>query len=205
MQDDHSKLRPGRKRYDRERWMQTALNVLAQEGGAKLRVESIAAALNVTKGSFYHHFRNRSDFINALSEYWVSNFTEVVISEIGALETDGSGKLRAVMQLVAERELDKYDIAFRSWAAQDPDVFNAVKKVDIARYRFIRSLFVEMGFAGQDLECRVRAWLVFASASRSVNFPRVEPECEPEIDTLLDFFTGTKVAKLEAQHRLASQ
>ena len=75
------------------------------------------------------------------------------------------------------------------------NISKAVKKVDAARYRFIRSLFVEMGFAGKDLECRVRAWLVYSSASRSVNFPRVEPECKPDIDTLLDFFTGKKAVK----------
>jgi len=47
-----------------------------------------------------------------------------------------------------------------------------VKKVDFARYRFIRSLFEQMGFTGDELEDRVRIWLVFQSAQRTVSVPK---------------------------------
>ena len=146
------------KRYDRERWLQTALDVLASEGGARLRVEAIAKALNVTKGSFYHHFKDRSDFVDKVSEYWADKYTHAVISEVGEADGDGREKLTAVFQMVARKGLNKYDIAFRSWAAQDSKVADMVRSVDKARYTFVRHLFVDMGFSGvvyrfaQDIE-----------------------------------------------------
>lgn len=177
-------------RYDRERWLQAALDVLAQEGGARLRIEAVAASLNVTKGSFYHHFRGRKDFVAKISEFWASRFTDVVIRKAGKFPGNGYDKLSEVMRLVAEGELDKYDIAFRSWAAQDPYVAGVMRDVDLARYHFIRSLFVEMGFSDSDLEMRLRAWLVYASSARSVNFPPLSQGDQPDANAILEFFTG---------------
>lgn len=190
MNQKTAKTRRKPERYDQETWLQSALEVLAHEGGAKLRVEAITSSLNVTKGSFYHHFRDRGDFVDKLSDYWESKFTSVVIRDIGALPCSGAEKLYEAMRLVAIDELDKYDIAFRSWAAQDPRVAEKVRRVDISRYQFIRSLFVEMGFSGCDLETRVRVWLVFAAASKSVGFPSSHLNSEPDILALLDFFVG---------------
>lgn len=144
----------------------------------------------MTKGSFYHHFRDRSDFVAKLTDYWASKFTEVVIRKAGAFPGTGYEKLAEVMRLVAENGLDKYDIAFRSWAAQDPSVAEVVRDVDLARYRFIRSLFEEIGFTGIDLEVRVRTWLVYASAYRSVNFPGFPQSDQPGANAVLEFFTG---------------
>lgn len=178
------------KRYDQERWLQAALDILAQKGGAKLRIESITSSLNVTKGSFYHHFRDRQDFVARLSAYWSAKYTDVVIQEAGAFSGSGYQKLAEVMRLVTQFELDKYDSAFRSWAAQDPLVAKVVHDVDLARYRFIHGLFEEMGFSGNDLEMRVRVWLVYASAGGSVNFPALPQSDQPDENAVLNFFTG---------------
>ncbi|MEY8099770.1 TetR/AcrR family transcriptional regulator [Falsihalocynthiibacter sp. S25ZX9] len=179
-----------KKRYDQERWLQAALDILAKDGGAKLRVSALAASLNVTKGSFYHHFSNRSEFVAKVTEYWASKFTAIVIDEIGELPCHGKDKLREVMRLVAQKDLDKYDMAFRSWAAQDTLVANEVKKVDQNRQRFIRTIFEEMGFTGVDLETRLRAWLVYASSNRSVSFQSTQESEEPTPDDFLEFFTS---------------
>jgi Transposase DDE domain len=40
---------------------------------------------------------------------------------------------------------DRYDIAFRSWAAQEPSVAKGVRKVDLARSDWIRAFVTERG------------------------------------------------------------
>ena len=42
--------------------------------------------------------------------------------------------------------------------------------MDNGRYRFIRSLFEQMGFQGAELEMRTRVWLVYASAHGTLTF-----------------------------------
>lgn len=158
-------------RYDRERWLETALNVVASEGGARLRIESLVQSLGVTKGSFYHHFKSREDFVRALIDYWSKEFTESIIASVSDHDGTPSERLLELTQQVEAEGLDQYDIAFRSWAAQDPVVAEALKEVDLMRYEFVHSVFEAIGFSGLDLQMRVRLFLVFVSARRAVYTP----------------------------------
>ena len=177
------------RRFDREAWLRTALEVLARQGQAKLRVDALAGQLGVTKGSFYHHFENREDFVQSLLAYWSSAFTDKVIAEVSARERSPEERLLYVMRMIEREGLDRYDISFRSWAAQDPSVAKGVRKVDLERYRFIRSLFAEMGFEGNDLETRVELWLVFQSAQRTVYVPKSSRDIDDAITQRHAFLT----------------
>ncbi len=44
-------------------WAQAALQLIAEAGLGALTVEALAARLGVTKGSFYWHFKGRSDLL----------------------------------------------------------------------------------------------------------------------------------------------
>ena len=93
------------------------------------------------------------------------------------------------MQLIEREGLDRYDIAFRSWAAQEEMVAEEVRKVDLARYRYVRSLFAELGFKGRELRERVRIWLVFHSAQRTVHMPENANRGRSQIAWRYAFFT----------------
>jgi AcrR family transcriptional regulator len=158
-------------RFSRETWLQVALEVLAREGQAKLRVERLSAQLGVTRGSFYHHFGGREDFVQALVAFWSSAFTDKVNAEVSGSDLPARERLLFLMRLIHRNKLDRYDIAFRSWAAQESSVAKYVRKVDATRFQFVRSIFTEMGFKGTDLDDRVRLWLVYQCAQRTVYFP----------------------------------
>lgn len=158
-------------RFSKERWLRAAMEVLARDGQAKLRIDDIAASLGVTKGSFYHHFKNRDDFVENILAFWAESFTDYVVKTIGDQDGSGDAKLLELTRLVEREGLDRYDIAFRSWAAQDRKVADVVEKVDAARYSFIETLFREMGFEEPELGMRVRIWLVHASAHRTLRLP----------------------------------
>jgi hypothetical protein len=97
--------------------------------------------------------------------------------------------LDRLLQGIERQGLDRYDIAFRSWAAQDPSVAKGVRKVDLARYRFIRSLFADMGFEDEELEDRVQIWLVFQSAQHTIYLPKRSGNGEDVIIRRHAFFT----------------
>lgn len=158
-------------RFDRERWLETALEVLAREGQAKLDIVHLAKQLGVTKGSFYHHFRSRDEFVRSLTHYWSEAFTEWVKKEVAGSGLDASGRLLLLMQIIEQNALDRYDVAFRSWAAQDPIIAANVHKVDQSRRKFVTSLFAEMGFEGTELEERSCAWLIHYTGHRSAFLP----------------------------------
>ena len=59
-----------KKRHSRDAWLALALDVLADEGRAKIEIEYLAKKLGVTKGSFYSHFSDRRDFVASVAFYW---------------------------------------------------------------------------------------------------------------------------------------
>ena len=151
------------KRLSREKWLELALATMAQEGRARLRLESLAQKLGVTTGSFYWHFRNRDDFVAQLVEYWSEWSTQQAIDALSTSNTDAKSRLLALMEHVTKHELSKYDMIMRSWALHEPRVAKAVQMVDDRRLDFVRSLFAEMGFTEDDLEMRAQLFAGFHS------------------------------------------
>ena len=50
----------------RDRWLNEGMAVLAEQGSRSIRVNRIAARLDLTKGSFHHHFDDIADYHRAL-------------------------------------------------------------------------------------------------------------------------------------------
>ncbi len=151
------------KRLTRDDWLFRALEVLSKEGNAKLRIDLLTKSLGITKGSFYWHFKDRADFVKRLAEFWAKYSTDRVINEINKSRGAANDRLLNLMDFLCRKDFGKYDVSMRAWAAQEPEVARIVKKVDKQRFTFVRSLFVELGFKGQELEMRTRTFVVFHS------------------------------------------
>ncbi len=151
-------------RYDRAAWLAEALNVLSQQGSAKLTVRNISDRLGVTTGSFYWHFKNRDDFVHAILEYWQMVFTDAVANEIGEISDEPHMQLYKLMEVLTEQEIPRFNIAIRAWAAMDEEVASVVRTVDKTQLEFVGHLFSRIGFEGAELEMRTRTFVVFMSA-----------------------------------------
>jgi AcrR family transcriptional regulator len=181
--------KPGSKRFDRRRWMETALEALAQTGEAKLRVDKIAEALGVTKGSFYAHFESREDFLLSVVKYWGEEYTHRVkriVEDEGGTARD---RLRRVMEIVCAENLSGYDLAISSWAAHEPAIAPIVRRVYGYRMAYVRSLIKQAGVRGRHLETRTEAlvgFMIFRGAFSSQGDGRPSKQT---LDTWLEFFT----------------
>jgi AcrR family transcriptional regulator len=56
-------------------WTEAALQLIAELGPAELTDDALAARLGVTKGSFYWHFRTRTELLEAALERWEQRAT----------------------------------------------------------------------------------------------------------------------------------
>src|SRR5262245_37612778 len=59
-------------RLDADAWIAAAFEALAAGGIDAVRVEPLAKALDITKGSFYWHFADRRALIDAMLGSWAS-------------------------------------------------------------------------------------------------------------------------------------
>ena len=128
-------------RFTRGAWLIAALKILSTEGNSSLRIAKISSDLNVSKGSFYWHFKDREDFLHAIVAYWSEEYTERVKSEVQATRGTAREQLRHVIETVTRDNLSNYDVAFDGWASHEPAVAKNVRKIYQVRWRYIRSLF----------------------------------------------------------------
>ena len=133
-----------KERLNEGAWVDIALRVLADDGVEAVRVEPLARALGVTKGSFYWHFADRRALLDASLERWERQATHDVIERVERDREAPDDRLRELTRLVF-RHGGPLDRAVRAWAAHDDAAASAVARVDARRYGFVRELLEDHG------------------------------------------------------------
>ena len=130
-------------RFTREDWLETGLQLLRESGGRALTLEQLCKVASRTKGSFYHHFKNHDEFINALLEYWQSKYTEQIIIAVEQL-TDPIAQRRELDRLAANVD-DRLERIIRNWSGVDERVRQTIKQVDDRRIEYLTDLISKIG------------------------------------------------------------
>lgn len=152
------------RRKTRKDWVEAGMQVLVNSGITAVTVDALAGQLGVTRGSFYHHFKNREELSQNMLDSWVARQTVEIRDDVDILCLDGYLTLQALGKLIRHRGGADYDVAVRAWAHIDPLAMKAVVKTDRIRQEFISSQFRKLGFEGIDLENRSRLFLYFGMA-----------------------------------------
>ncbi len=131
-------------RLTKSDWINHGLRTLANEGAKALKVGPMSTTLNVSRGSFYWHFRDIADFRSHILRSWRERTTDQVIQEIEA-EKAQLDRLKPLMKRAFSGKQSGLDRAIRSWAAEDEDVAAIVATVDAGRVAYIANLLVAAG------------------------------------------------------------
>ena len=126
-------------------WVAEAVRHLAGHGIDAVRVERLAAAMKVSKGSFYWHFKDLAALRAAMLAEWETHGTSVIIARVEAHDGDARARLRELARIVfaAEGSLERQ---IRAWAAHDAAAASVLDRVDTRRIAYVEALFVTAGF-----------------------------------------------------------
>ncbi|WP_327102933.1 TetR/AcrR family transcriptional regulator [Nonomuraea glycinis] len=165
----------------RDRWLNEGLHVLAEEGAAGIRIDRIAARLNLSKGSFHHHFDGAEGYKKALLdqvERLSIDTLENAIADVG--ESAGARVILArLTTLVRPGSTGLYrpelDIAVRAWATWDAEVRAVQTRLDEARLSALQRVW--RSAVATDEEARTAALLPYLLAvGATVVFPPVDAD-----------------------------
>jgi AcrR family transcriptional regulator len=185
---------PDRKQLQRFDWLQRALEVFVCEGIDAVRITRLADDLGVTRGSFYWHFENREDLIDALVSYWKDKNTAAITQSVAAASSLADGIFRFFETCIDAASFDpRLDLAIREWSRRSAPVRLLVDREDAARIEALR-LF----YAGYDYpmpQALIRARVLYYS---QIGFYALEVE-EPlttrlgYTESYFECFTGRKL------------
>jgi AcrR family transcriptional regulator len=155
-------------------WLSAGLEALRKGGVGSVRVERLAGNVGITKGSFYHHFRDRGALLDAVIEYWSREMTDAEFERIQTLRGGLAARLVALAEDVLEKGMGRYDPAIRAWARADRKVAAAVAQVDRRRIKALAGLFDEGGFTPTEARTRARTFYTFLLGEPQVRAPARE-------------------------------
>ena len=178
-----------RERLTREQWLTRSLDILSEEGPGELRIDTIAAKMKVTRGSFYWHFKNRADYIKNLAEYWLWSSTDEVIDTVNGMDADPKTKLTTLITHVIRENLAGYDIAAQMLMHKEPQIAPIITEAFVHRASCIQSLFKEMGYQGQDLATRTHLFVGFFSLDAIIKDQSTKKKRLHQALKMLDFLT----------------
>jgi AcrR family transcriptional regulator len=128
------------KKLNKVAWFEQGFNILKTFGAADLTIENLTNKLNKTKGSFYHHFKNRDDYFEKLLGFWEKKQT-FDIDEIRKQEKSFEGINSTLLKLSKKNMDPDIEVAIRAWALRDPLARSFQERIDNQRLGFLRAMF----------------------------------------------------------------
>ncbi|MCP4301814.1 MAG: TetR/AcrR family transcriptional regulator [Gammaproteobacteria bacterium] len=192
---------PERKQLQRIDWLLRALEIFVAEGIDAVRITRLAQELGVTRGSFYWHFENREDLIDALVSYWKDKNTRAITESVANASNLAEGIFRFFETCIDAALFDpRLDLALREWARRSSNVRNMLDIEDEARIKSLCEFFTRFGYALPD--ALIRARILYYS---QIGFYALEVK-EPLATRLsytaayFECFTGQQLNPLDAEN-----
>lgn len=118
-------------RLERADYVRCGLDVLSDSGAGFLTISELCRRLEVTKGSFYHHFADMPAFVAALLEHWEAEHSHELIAR-SAAETDPLTRAKVLIDIAVELPHGA-EASLRAWGRSNVDVARVMSRVDAAR------------------------------------------------------------------------
>ncbi|NOX72360.1 MAG: TetR/AcrR family transcriptional regulator [Alphaproteobacteria bacterium] len=137
-------------RLSRTEWIKAAFRALTSGGPQAIRVESIARELQVSKGSFYWHFKDLMALKKAMIDHWLEQGTAQIIAGLQDKATPPRARLVQLMKTATAGQSGPYggprvEAAIRDWARYEGFVQAGVAETDRQRLEFVAGLICSAG------------------------------------------------------------
>lgn len=160
-------------------WEQEALVLIAEKGIRSVAVESLAARMGVTKGSFYWHFKNRDSLLEQSLIRWEKHDEANLQTSLSAI-ADPRERLRSFFRRTGREKLTHNVYSSLCTASDHPQVEPLLERVAARRMHHIEKAFEEIGFGSNEASHRARltysAYLGFLQLQKQHQAPSLSSE-----------------------------
>ncbi|RBQ21499.1 TetR/AcrR family transcriptional regulator [Spongiactinospora rosea] len=159
-------------------WLDTGLEILARDGARALTIERLCGELDLTKGSFYHHFKGITGYQKDLLGHFETEHTDRFITAVEGSGEPAPARLRRLLDIVLDVEDHNAGLesAVRAWALVDADVRAVQERVDRTRIDYLSALWRDLGGPESDVTPMGRLLYLILIGGQQVIPPISAPE-----------------------------
>lgn len=169
-------------RLTREDWLTAGLRLLTERGAPALTIDNLTQALQITKGSFYHHFGDFAAYKTMLLTFFEKVHTQDVMTMLEHEHTP----LHKLQRLFATVALAPTTVerGVRAWSFQDDEVRSVQARIDHQRIAYVQGLCnAARADVAQPQHMEQLAYIIFVGAQQ------IQPPLPAEnIEALFDEF-----------------
>ncbi len=189
-----------RSQLQRFDWLLAALEVFVAQGIDAVRITRLADDLDVTRGSFYWHFCNRDDLIEALVEYWRDKNTRAIVNAMEKATSLSDGIFRLFDTCLDTELFDpRLDLAIREWARRSEIIHHAVNDADTVRVQSITDFFGRFDYPMPQAFIRARVIYFAQIGFYALDVKEPLATRASYTEAYFESFTGRKLAPGEAE------
>jgi len=170
-------------------WVDVGFDILGDEGILGIKIDRMAERLGVTKGSFYWHFKDLDDFLEALAARWAGDMGTRYLATAGAPDEHPANRMRNRLRVFLSRQVRMLDREMRHWARNDRRARAALAKTDRQIFEQITRDLRELGFPPAEAEWRASVLFYASVGYAAVDHPLTEANLRDEAFKLLQLLT----------------
>ncbi len=143
-----------------ETWIDTARQSLIEEGVGGVKIDRLATRLGVTRGGFYHNFKDRDDLLAQLLDHWERHCRFLPADAPSSKPAEAAEWFDlAIARLIDADGYDyRFDLAVRDWSRSDQRAAWAVERSDRERIQMLTKFFEVMGYDAEEAPVRARVF-----------------------------------------------
>lgn len=152
----------------RAQWLEAGQDILRDEGIDGVKLQALTTRLNISTGSFYHHFGNFDAYLEALATSYAAEQVEHYLVEARQRAgSDALARLVEVSRIVARERSRELSLAMRAWGRSDARAAQTVRQIDAVVLRFLEEIFLDLGFSAE--QAAMRALLAFSVSAADID------------------------------------
>ena len=164
-------------RLTREDWLQAAFNAVVEGGVEHLKVLTLADTLKVTRGSFYWHFADHAELVQATLARWKEQEMQRILRIQSHVTDDPHADMSHLLDAALahggeELENMRFELAVRGLGRRDPQVALLLHEIDQARTQlFVRQFERLLGDAKKAQDLAVLFYLSIVGCYQALSRP----------------------------------
>lgn len=130
-------------RLTAEDYYREAFAILGEYGSDAMTIAVLCERLDVTKGSFYHHFGSMPGFVAALLQFWEAEHSDRLIA-ISRAQPDPALRITTLTEIAVGLPHGP-EAAIRAWGRSNAEVAETTERVDRRRERHLVDALSALG------------------------------------------------------------
>lgn len=178
-------------------WIEAAQRTLVDEGIAGLKVDRLANRLGVTRGGFYHNFKDRDEFFEQIIRHWENSCRFLPDDPPPPRPGDAVEWLdRMIGRLIESDGYDyRFDLAVREWARADKRAEWAVERADRERLDTLQKFFEALGCDRDHAAIRARVFYYHQIGYYAIGVRQSIAERRRNAELYMDILCGEEELK----------